>query len=707
MTTVRAPWRRLAASVLCLSLAALAACGEGAGESIPGSAAQDTTAGISVRRPAAAGDAPRIVDGPLDLGTPTDADSRVSAISDRGQAVGLIDSRTPFIWDQTAGVRAIDGLPDCGGETPSVEVGDVNSRGQVVGTVRCMRIRGSDDISVVSIRAFVWSFAQGARVLPEPAGLPFTQAAAINESGAVAGRAAADALAAPQAVMWLPDGTVRYLGAPTALGSAAADINDAGQVVGTRGNHAFLWNEGDGLRDLGTLGGPSSSAARINNRGQVVGSSTTGSTPVVVAGFLWTPERGMESLGTLGGGASFANALSDDGLIVGASMDASGRNRPVLWSASGLIQDIGSDGTSGSATGIDAAGRIVGNLYVGPATRLRASSWTVRAAASRAYTLWPDTVRPALEVDPDTSAVELGVRFRATTDGYVPGLRFYKAVGDVGPYVVNLWTGEGERLGSAVVGTSGTGWIRVDFPRPLALRANQVYVASYFAPRGGYPADVGYFARAGVRSGPLEAFADDATGHNGVYRYGDAGGFPDQSYESSNYWVDVVFVPGDLPPVSFWNDTSLPRTAVTEDANAVEVGMRWHSSQAGLVSAIRFYRGVAGTQPHTVNLWTADGTRLYSAEVATGTGWITARLPRPVAVEAHRDYVVSYFAPEGLYASDNDFFTPAPALAWMLEAPADTPQAGNGLYAYGPRSSFPTQSYRATNYWVDVVFEPR
>jgi Domain of unknown function (DUF4082) len=30
--------------------------------------------------------------------------------------------------------------------------------------------------------------------------------------------------------------------------------------------------------------------------------------------------------------------------------------------------------------------------------------------------------------------------------------------------------------------------------------------------------------------------------------------------------------------------------------------------------------------------------------------------------------------------------------------------AGNGLYAYGSGSVFPTGTYNSTNYWVDVVF---
>ena len=29
---------------------------------------------------------------------------------------------------------------------------------------------------------------------------------------------------------------------------------------------------------------------------------------------------------------------------------------------------------------------------------------------------------------------------------------------------------------------------------------------------------------------------------------------------------------------------------------------------------------------------------------------------------------------------------------------------GNGVYAYGPNSTFPVNNFGATNYWVDIIF---
>src|SRR5258708_18172089 len=48
-----------------------------------------------------------------------------------------------------------------------------------------------------------------------------------------------------------------------------------------------------------------------------------------------------------------------------------------------------------------------------------------------------------------------------------------------------------------------------------------------------------YFST-GVDNEPLRALADGEDGHNGVYNYGSSSSFPTQSFNASNYWVDVV-----------------------------------------------------------------------------------------------------------------------------------------------------------------------
>ena len=75
----------------------------------------------------------------------------------------------------------------------------------------------------------------------------------------------------------------------------------------------------------------------------------------------------------------------------------------------------------------------------------------------------------------------------------------------------------------------------------MAITAGTVYVASYFAPVGHYAADGGYFAASGSTTALLHALQDGVSGGDGVYVYGSAAAFPNNTFLSTNYWVDVVF----------------------------------------------------------------------------------------------------------------------------------------------------------------------
>ena len=102
-------------------------------------------------------------------------------------------------------------------------------------------------------------------------------------------------------------------------------------------------------------------------------------------------------------------------------------------------------------------------------------------------TIWPATTVPTVGDSGDATATELGVKFRADNDGYITGVRFYKASTNTGTHVGHLWTSTGTQLGSATfTGESVAGWQMVLFATPIPVVANTTYVASYFAPAGHY-----------------------------------------------------------------------------------------------------------------------------------------------------------------------------------------------------------------------------
>jgi hypothetical protein len=427
--------------------------------------------------------------------------------------------------------------------------------------------------------------------------------------------------------------------------------------------------------------------------------------------------------------------------------------------------------------------------------------------------VWPTTATPRVTAAPDGAAVELGVKFKTDINGFIAGLRFYKGATNTGTHVGHLWTTGGVLLASATfTSETASGWQQVTFATPVAVTAGTTYVASYFAPNGHYAADAGYFMLGGTDSGPLHVLADGAaSGGNGVYLYAAGGGFPINSYEANNYWVDVVFnttgptdttpptVSGQSPapgatgvvtgtavtatfsesvqsatinftlkdpsnnavPATVGYDdathaatltpnaalaasttytatvsgakdqagntmvgsvswsftteapgadltmfgTATPAVAAANDSGAVELGVKFHSDVGGTVTGVRFYKGAGNTGTHVGHLWTSTGTLLGTVTFTgeTASGWQLGTFATPVAISANTTYVVSYFAPAGHYADTSNYFASG-ADSGVLHAPSSASSGGNGLYLYAAAGGFPTNSFNATNYWVDVDF---
>ncbi len=442
--------------------------------------------------------------------------------------------------------------------------------------------------------------------------------------------------------------------------------------------------------------------------------------------------------------------------------------------------------------------------------------------------VWGSGAAPANPISGDGDAVEVGLKFRSDIDGYITGVRFYKGgAANGGQHVGHLWTSNGTLLGSVnFINESASGWQQALFQAPIQITANTTYVVSYFAPQGNYAADSGYFATSGVDNAPLHALSDAIAGGNGVYRYGPTGGFPTDTYQSSNYWVDVVFTitppgPDTTPPTvasftpaagannvsvganvtvafseamnaatingstielrdpsnalvpatvsydttsftatldptvtlavgttytarvrgggadprvkdvagnalaadvtwsfttgaaptcpcSIWGSGAAPANPISGDGDAVEVGLKFRSDIDGYITGVRFYKGgAANGGQHVGHLWTSSGTLLGSVNFVneSASGWQQALFQAPIQITANTTYVVSYFAPQGNYAADSGYFATSGVDNEPLGALSSAVAGGNGVYRYDTTGGFPTDTYQATNYWVDVVFE--
>jgi uncharacterized protein YjdB len=317
------------------------------------------------------------------------------------------------------------------------------------------------------------------------------------------------------------------------------------------------------------------------------------------------------------------------GMAYSTTLAAAGGSAPYTWSlsAGSLPTGLSLNATTGlisgtpTATGTFAVTVKVTDSGAGETSK-QSVTQTLTATISATPTLtsiWPATAAPTLaDAGPDGS-VEVGVRFRSDMGGTVNGIRFYKAATNTGTHTGSLWSNTGTLLATATFsGETASGWQQVSFSSPVTITANTVYVASYHANTGHYSADDNYFQTAGVDNAPLHALADGVSGANGIFTYGVATIFPNQTWSSSNYWVDIVFQPIVAP--------TLTSIAVTPATPSILRGTTQQFTATGTYSN-------STTQNLTSQVtWSSSATSIATVNsaglatgVAAGSATITAK----------------------------------------------------------------------------------
>lgn len=154
-----------------------------------------------------------------------------------------------------------------------------------------------------------------------------------------------------------------------------------------------------------------------------------------------------------------------------------------------------------------------------------------------------------------------------------------------------------------------------------------------------------------------------------------------------------IFQPEDVPEVPFIID------------QPAEIGVKFNTSHSGYIIGLRFYKGAGNEGAHIGHLWSNTGVMLAEAVFTneTQSGWQEVLFTSPVAITPGVTYVASYFSGPGIYSYTNNYFTDA-VVNGPIRALADGEDGGNGVYSYSPASAFPTSTFMATNYFVDVMF---
>jgi len=343
-----------------------------------------------------------------------------------------------------------------------------------------------------------------------------------------------------------------------------------------------------------------------------------------------------------------------------------------------------------------------------------------RVHAVGSESIWSGTATPAHIDSGDGNSVELGVKFTVAVSGTATGVSFYKAAANTGTHVGHLWSSTGGKMAEVTFsGESASGWQTATFAAPVALTPNTTYIASYLAPAGHYSydsatADPSNLTNAiASTNGDITALASGTAGGNGVYNYtsSPSGGFPINSYQSSNYWVDVLFTPGGTTPppppaTTIYSSNFVPTEPATSDSNSASLGVQFQAQTAGYISGIRFYKGGTNTGTHVGSLWTGKHTLLAQATFTneTATGWQDVRFADMVPVAANTTYIASYFAPNGHYSYTSGGLASGIVNTPLVALPGNSTPGGNGVYSYGAIPQVPIKATTGSDYAVDVDF---
>jgi hypothetical protein len=280
------------------------------------------------------------------------------------------------------------------------------------------------------------------------------------------------------------------------------------------------------------------------------------------------------------------------------------------WNYSGILQGDGAGSIKVRATD-DSANT--------------SSPVTANATSSCPCSLFGNML-PATPDAGDSTPVELGVRFTPAEDGYITGVRFYKAATNTGAHVGTLWTSAGALLATgSFTNETASGWQTLQFAQPVAVTAGTSYVASYWAPNGHYSNTSSFFYYRNFSAPPLAASrtAPDQSTINGLYSTSHS--FPTSTYQSGNYFVDVTFSPSATIPPSVTGVTPsagassvsahvTPTAVFSKPINSSTISFTLTDPNNATVPATVTYDSASRTATLTPNAALADGT-LYTASI--------------------------------------------------------------------------------------------
>jgi hypothetical protein len=142
-----------------------------------------------------------------------------------------------------------------------------------------------------------------------------------------------------------------------------------------------------------------------------------------------------------------------------------------------------------------------------------------------------------------------------------------------------------------------------------------------------------------------------------------------------------------------------PVDLASRDGVNYELGMRFSSTAAGQIKAIRFYKSASESGTHTGKIYSSSGALLASVVFSSETaeGWQQANLATALNITANTEYTVSVNTGNQYYVD-----TTSGLASQVVNGNLMSAVGCNGVY--GSVGARPTNCYSDTNYYRDVVF---
>lgn len=210
---------------------------------------------------------------------------------------------------------------------------------------------GALALTSLSSHAASWYQAQ---VIESPTGHGFVHAYALNDNGWVVGYGNFNGN--NEAFLWR-DGAAQALGQlPNSSYGGAYGINQVGQIVGSSGSQAAIWQQGSVQALPGNA--PNANGYAINNAGTIVGSADS-------RAVIWQNGQ-MQQLPTLASlTSSIALDISETGFVVGSGYTSAYTSNAWRWQDGQLEQLNHGSARGAGATSVNDQGSAAGFVELG------------------------------------------------------------------------------------------------------------------------------------------------------------------------------------------------------------------------------------------------------------------------------------------------------------------------------------------------------